>query len=111
VVRDKLILPARNYGEYDGKSYLTALSVQLLLDFEPRWITIAESDNLMVAVYLRVANVIRNLREYIFSSTPSESIVAEAAAQVLQKQHMIDLPFYNVRDGLIEKGQRGELVA
>jgi hypothetical protein len=116
VVEDQLIefammkLTARNYGKYDGRSYLAALSVRLLLDFEPRRITAIESENLMVAGHLRVANVIPSHREYIISSTPSEPIVAEAAAQVLQKQNMIDLLFYNLRDGLIEKGQRGELV-
>lgn len=65
----------------------------------------------MVAGYLRVANVIPTHREYIILSTPSEPIVAEAVAQVLQKQNMIKLLFNNVRNGLIEKGQRGELVA
>src|ERR1700733_618720 len=117
VVKDKLIefaimkLAARNYGEYDAKSYLAAISVRLLLDFEPRRITAIENENLMVAGYLRVANVIPSHREYIVSSTPSEPVVAEAAAQVLQKQNMIELLFNNVRNGLIQKGQRGELVA
>ncbi|KAM6494977.1 hypothetical protein JOM56_009600 [Amanita muscaria] len=117
VVKDKLIafaimkLAATNVGEYDANSYLAALSVRLLLDFEPRRITAIENENLMVAGYLRVANVIPSHREYIISSTPSEPIVAEAAAQVLRGQKMINLLFKNVRDGLIEKGQRGELVA
>ena len=47
----------------------------------------------------------------MISSTPSEPIVAEAAAQVLRHQNMVDLLSQNVREGLIEKGQRGELVA
>jgi hypothetical protein len=68
-------------------------------------------ENLMVAGHLRVANVIPAHREYVISSTPSEPIVAEAAAQVLRGQHMVDIIASNVRDGLIEKGQRGELVA
>ena len=50
-------------------------------------------------------------REYVISSTPSEPIVAEAAAQVLCGQNMVDILARNVRDGLVEKGQRGELVA
>jgi hypothetical protein len=68
-------------------------------------------ENLMVAGHLRVANVIPAHREYVISSTPSEPIVAEAAAQVLRGQNMVDILTRNVRDGLIEKGQRGELVA
>src|ERR1700723_3367182 len=97
-------LAARNYGQYDAKSYLAALSVRLMLDFEPRRIAAIENENLMVAGYLRVANVIPSHREYVISSTPSEPIVAEAAAQVLREQNMINLLFSNVRDGLIEKG-------
>ena len=104
-------LAARNYGRYDGNSYLAAISVRLMLDFEPRRIAAMENENLMVAGYLRVANVIPRHREYVISSTPSEPIVAEAAAQVLREQNMINLLFSHVRDGLIEKGQRGELVA
>ncbi|KAM6494880.1 hypothetical protein JOM56_009503 [Amanita muscaria] len=117
LVKDYLIgfammkLSARNPKEHTKTSYLAALSVRLLLDFEPRRIAAIENENLMVAGHLRVANVIPSHREYIISSTPSEPIVAEAAAQVLRGQNMINLLAENVREGLIEKGQRGELVA
>ena len=40
-----------------------------------------------------------------------EPIVAEAAAQVLHGQNMVLLLTQNMSKGLIEKGQRGELVA
>ncbi|KAM6494873.1 hypothetical protein JOM56_009496 [Amanita muscaria] len=73
-------LAARNPKEHTKTSYLAALSVRLLLDFEPRRVAAIENENLMVAGHLRVANVIPSHREYIISS-------------------------------LIEKGQRGELVA
>jgi hypothetical protein len=100
-------------GKYTQESFLAAISVRLMLDFEPRRITAMETENLMVAGHLRVANVIPNHREYMHSSTPSEPIVAEAAAQVLlaSKESMIDLLCNNVTGGLIEKGQRGELAA
>lgn len=105
-------LAAQNDGRsYTRESFLAALSVRLLLDFEPRRITAIDTENLMVAGHLRVANVIPSHREYMFSSTPSEPIVAEAAAQVLREQSMIKLLCDHVKDGLIEKGQRGELAA
>jgi len=104
-------LAARTVGNYETNSFLAALSVRLMLDFEPRRIRATEMENLMVAGHLRVANVIPAHREYVISSTPSEPIVAEAAAQVLRGQNMVDILARNVRDGLIEKGQRGELVA
>jgi hypothetical protein len=104
-------LAARTVGKYEANSFLAALSVRLMLDFEPRRIRATEVENLMVAGHLRVANVIPAHREFVISSTPSEPIVAEAAAQVLHRQNMVELLAENVREGLIEKGQRGELVA
>jgi hypothetical protein len=104
-------LAAQNEGRYTSESFLVAISVRLMLDFEPRRITAIETENLMVAGHLRVANVVPSHREYIFSSTPSEPIVAEAAAQMLRGQNMIKLLCDHVKGGLIEKGQRGELAA
>jgi hypothetical protein len=105
-------LAARDNGSYTRESFLAAISVRLLLDFEPRRIAALDTENLMVAGHLRVANVIPSHREYMYSSTPSEPIVAEAAAQVLLEQSMINLlRDHDVRSGLIEKGQRGELAA
>jgi hypothetical protein len=117
VVHDGIIqlamdkLAARTVGKYEANSFLAALSVRLMLDFEPRRMSATEVENLMVAGHLRVANIIPAHREYVISSTPSEPVVAEAAAQVLCSQNMVDLLTQNVREGLIEKGQRGELVA
>ena len=101
----------RNPINYTSETFLAAMSVRLMLDFEPRRITAIETENLMVAGHLRVANVIPSHRKYMFSSTPSEPIVAEAAAQVLRQQNMITLLYGHVSGGLIEKGQRGELAA
>ena len=117
VVKDRLIefammkLAAQHYGDYTAESFLAAISVRLMLDFEPRGISAIGSENLMVADHLRVANVIPSHREHIISSTPSEPIVAEAAAQVLREQNMIDLLCGYVKNGLIDRGQRGELAA
>jgi len=104
-------LAARTVGNFETNGFLAALSVRLMFDFDPRRMHATEMENLMVAGHLRVANVIPAHREYVISSTPSEPIVAEAAAQVLRGQNMVNLLALHVREGLIEKGQRGELVA
>ena len=104
-------LAARTVGKYEANSFLAALNIRLMLDFEPRRIRATEVENLMVAGHLRIANVIPAHGEYVISSTPSEPIVSEAAAQVLRGQNIDDLLAQNEREGLIEKGQRGELVA
>jgi hypothetical protein len=105
-------LAAQRAGwQYNSNSFLAALSVRLLLEFEPRRTQAMEVEKLMIAGHLRVANIIPQHREYVFSSTPSEPIVAEAACQVLRRKDMVHLLSQNVNEGLIEKGQRGELVA
>ena len=105
-------LGAREPKGFSSESLLAAMSVRLMLDFEPKRIAAIDKESLMVAGHLRVVNVIPSHREYMFSSTPSEPIVAEAAAQVLHGKNMIELLSKNVvKDGLIEKGQRGELAA
>ena len=104
-------LAAQNYGIYSKKALLAAISVRLMLNFEPRRISAIKEENLMVAGHLRVANAIPSHREYLISSTPSEPIVAEAAAQVHLKESMIKTLCDHVTGGLIEKGQRGELAA
>ena len=69
MVRDGIIqlamdkLAARTVGKYEANSFLAALSIRLMLDFEPRRIRAREVENLMVAGHLRVANVIPAHRE------------------------------------------------
>jgi hypothetical protein len=111
VVQDGIIqlamdkLAARTVGKHEANSFLAALSVRLMLDFKPRRIRAKEVEILMVAGHLQVANVIPAHREYVISSTPSEPIIAEAVAQVLRRQNVVDLLAQNVREGLIENGQ------
>jgi hypothetical protein len=51
-------LAAQKHGKHTWESFLAAISVRLMLDFEPRGISAFENENLMVAGHLRVANVI-----------------------------------------------------
>ena len=46
-------LAARTVGNYETNSFLAALSVRLMLDFEPRRVRATEMENLMVAGILR----------------------------------------------------------
>jgi hypothetical protein len=95
VVQDGIIqlamdkLAACKVGKYEANSFLAALSVRLMLDFESRRMRATEVENLIVAGHLRVANVIPAHCGYLVSSTPSELIVAEAAAQLLRRQNML----------------------
>ena len=83
-------LAAQKHGKYTWEPFLAAISVRLMFDFKPRGISAFENENLTVAGHLRVANVIPSHRKNKVSSTPSEPIVAEAAAQVFLEENMIN---------------------
>ncbi|KIM71731.1 hypothetical protein PILCRDRAFT_93735 [Piloderma croceum F 1598] len=70
-----------------------------------------EVQNLMVAGHLQVANVIPVHCEYMISSTPSEHIIAEAAAQVLCGQNMVNLLSQNALENteIAYKDNQGQL--
>ena len=94
----------------EGK--LAALAVRLLLTFEPSREAAVIKESELVEGYMRWAHSIPAHRENLRTSAPSEPILAEAAARVMAKfdREIITLLSDYLRNGLIEKGQRGELV-
>ncbi|TDL22981.1 hypothetical protein BD410DRAFT_828046 [Rickenella mellea] len=90
---------------------MAALSIRLLLEFEPTRLEAAELQNRMVAGHMRVAYAIPKHRDYMRSGAPSEPILAEAAARILQGEPLYKHIRGFMHNGLISKGERGELVA
>ncbi|CCM07240.1 uncharacterized protein FIBRA_09586 [Fibroporia radiculosa] len=109
---------------------LSVLSSRLLLDMEPRREYARHLETGMVEGHMRIAYSVPKHRQYMRSGYPSEPILAEAAAQVMEmwqgtgKEEEVegeekrkeswrvsDILSQHVRDGLISKGERGELVA
>ena len=92
------------------------VDVRLMLDFEPRREAATMEMNL-VASHMRLAYSIRKDRAFLRSGYSSEPILAEAAAQQMYafRQHkpsvMLDILNDNIKTGLLDRGERGELVA
>jgi hypothetical protein len=91
---------------------LAILSVRLMLDVEPTRTSVGNIQADLVALHMRIAYSVPSHREYMRSGTPSEPILAEAAAQLMQ--YLTNIPSTLsgfVGQGLVEKGHAGELVA
>ncbi|KDQ13786.1 hypothetical protein BOTBODRAFT_188265 [Botryobasidium botryosum FD-172 SS1] len=87
---------------------LAALSIGLSLDFDSR--DAVGKEMILVSEHMRVANVIPASRNSLTSSTPSEPILAEAAAHILAGTNMLAELNRHLRNGLVHGGQHGQLV-
>jgi hypothetical protein len=101
---------------------LAALGVRLLLEFEPgSHSTAGNMENVLVERNMRLAYSVPAHRKYMRSGYSSELILAEAAANIMQKLRLMPLPSVyprdvianivrkNVETGMIDKGGLGEL--
>ncbi|KZT00611.1 uncharacterized protein LAESUDRAFT_753114 [Laetiporus sulphureus 93-53] len=98
-------------GTYNH-AHLAALSTRLLLEFEPARELSRTVEAELVDNNLRIAYSVPKRRGYPRSGYPSEPILAEAAARLLNRSEFsvpANLAPY-VRSGLIKKGKKGELV-
>jgi hypothetical protein len=92
------------------EALLATLSMRLLLEFEPNRYQGVEMEKL-VAGHMRVAYSVPAHCEYMRAGSPSEPILAEAAAQVMKGGTWFNTLSRFLGKGLIKKGERGELVA
>ncbi|PCH38944.1 hypothetical protein WOLCODRAFT_141017 [Wolfiporia cocos MD-104 SS10] len=92
----------------DGKPIITAGQCTL----EDTCDTALEMSLEMVRSHMRIAYSIPTHREYLWSGYPSEPILAEAAARAMARfrRPVVGTLEAFVKDGLIEKGNKGELV-
>lgn len=90
---------------------IAVLSTRLLLDIGTRE-SARNTENKLVGSHMRIAYSVPKHREYMYSGSPSEPVLAEAAAQAMSSMRdVVDSMADFVRSGLIQKGERGELVA
>ena len=97
-----------------GRTARTAVvDVRLMLDYEPR----REASHLLqaelVESHMRICYSVPQSRKYMRSGYPSEPILAEAAAQQMytfRKRDQRAILKDNMEDGLLDRGERGELV-
>ncbi|KAK0209353.1 hypothetical protein IW262DRAFT_1417798 [Armillaria fumosa] len=92
----------------------TALvGIRVMIDFAPRREKARRLQEEMVTGHMRIAFSIPSHREYMNSGHPSEPILAEAAAISIYEENvkMIRVISDLLQNDLINKGERGELVA
>jgi hypothetical protein len=98
----------------DNIAEIAVLAVRLMLTFEPTREAAIDTENRLVEGYMRYAFSVPAHREYLRSGAPSEPILAEAAARIMSSYRPIrvveKLDNWS-KNGLISKGERGELVA
>lgn len=106
-------LTAKRLGDEDSNSTLACIALRLLLEFEPSRQDAIATENELVQGHMRVVYSVPAHREYLRAGAPSEPILAEAAACIMNEK-ISSLPQTVSRymaNGLISKGERGELVA
>jgi hypothetical protein len=96
------------------------LDVLLSLGFEPRRQAARNREAELVASHMRIAFSVPKDREYLRSGYPSEPILAEAAARQMDEFQtlaadpdtsvMADILKSEFSSGLLDQGQRGEVV-
>ncbi|KAI0919151.1 hypothetical protein AcV5_002142 [Taiwanofungus camphoratus] len=94
----------------------STLSTRLLLEVGPSRDSARQLENQLVEGNMRIAYSVPVHREYLRSGSPSEPILAEAAAQEMaviaesEADAAAKLLTGYTQDGLVNKGDRGELV-
>lgn len=94
------------------------LDVLITIEYDPRWQPANDFQKEMVASHMRTAFSVPYHRSYVFSGYPSEPFIAEAALRqmflyntVIQGNWSIaGILQNNVQGGLIDLGQKGEVV-
>jgi hypothetical protein len=93
------------------------VDVRLMLSYEPRQEASRALEADLVASHMRMAYSVPQNREYIRSGYPSEPLLAEAAARQMRifrlrdPNAILQILQDNLQSGLLDKGERGELVA
>jgi len=107
------------HSEVTPSAVSAVLDVLLSLDFEPRRQATRDREAELVASHMRIVFSVSKDREYIPSGYPSEPLLAEAAARQMDEFQLLAGPNTNVMvnllkseftSGLLDQGQRGEVV-
>lgn len=90
---------------------VAVVSTRMLLDFDSSREDARQEECELVAGHMRVVHTIPKHREYMHTGTPSEPILAEAAALAMGsgKIDALAVVFGKVQQGVVDKGTRGEL--
>lgn len=106
------------HNKVDKRHASTAVvDVRLMLSYEPCREASRTLEADLVASHMRMAYSVPQNREYLRSGYPSEPFLAEAAARQMHifrardPDAILEILQDNLKSGLLDKGERGELVA
>jgi hypothetical protein len=101
-----------DHSKISDKAKIAVLARRLLLEFEPKREAAVRTETELVAAHMHVAYSVPAHREYLRSGAPSEPILAEAAARIMASNHFQTAEILSeyLSNGLITRGERGELV-
>ena len=106
--------PTGNFVE-DNVAQLASLAIRIGLDFDVSRQTSRQAEEELVTSYMRVVYKVPEHRDFMYTGTPSEPILAEGSAQLLN--HFLtferDAPKVLNRafeQGFLARGERGEMV-
>ncbi|KAK0229882.1 hypothetical protein EDD85DRAFT_849935 [Armillaria nabsnona] len=105
--------PAQPVGQLEEVVQMALVGIRVMIEFAPRREKARRLQEEMVKGHMRIAFSVPLHREYMRSGHPSEPILAEAAAVSIYEEgvNMMKVISDLLQNDLINKGERGELVA
>ena len=103
-------------GTEDKDALIAAISVRIILDFDFSRDSARVYEQRLVESHMRVIFSVPDHLEFLGSGTPSEPLLAEAAAQFLNADSTLfrhkapEILADLLKDGSLARGERGEMV-
>jgi hypothetical protein len=120
LARSKLLCKLEiNIGHHhlENAAAIAVIDLRLMLDYETRREAARRTEAELVSSHMRIGISVPQTREYFRSCYSSEPLLAEAAAQQMacfrskDRNATLEILSDNVKSGLLDRGERGELVA
>jgi hypothetical protein len=108
---EKLAARTMSKEDLEEQAALAVLSTRVLLRFSPARLSSLHIQDEMIRAHMRVAYCVPAHLEFCYSSSPSESVLAEAAGRLLFRSEASILWHLSnaLSDDLVGHGERGEL--
>ena len=95
----------------DKQTAFALISRRILLHFRPLQSSTATMESNLIARHLQVAYVVPIHRKYLFSGSPSEPFLVEAAAHLMATSGFSTIScLLNFNENLVDVGESGEIV-
>ena len=113
----KAKLTLKQHFPEDELAQFACLAIRIGLDFDASREVARKTEIELVESYMRIVFTVPDHHEYMRTGTPSEPILAEAAAQLLNRESILPLDQLapkvidkGFQRGILARGERGEMV-